>query len=483
MAKAVLLLLLVLSLLFLTLGWAQQDPERELEQCRKECLQRPEGQKHHCQEECERRYREQQEQQEKRGRGEEGNRKGSEREEEEERRRNPYHFTGERFRERVRTDHGWVRVLEDFVKQSELLRGIANYRVSLLEANPHTFVLPAHFDAEGVFYVDRGRGTITFLGEEDKQTYNLEQGDVIRVHAGTTVYITNRDRNEKLQIVKLFQTVSTPGRYEAFYGPAGRNPESFFRAFSDSTLGASFNNRETETLQRLFEHQDQGAIVKAREEQIKEIGRHASSGGGSWPFGGGESGGPVNLLRQRPVHSNQYGNLRQIDENEYPHLRSLDISVALANITAGGMAAPYYNSRATKVAVVTEGNGYFEMACPHVGSKGRKQKGQGTVEQYERISGELRPGHVVVIPAGHPALIVASQGRNLEVVCFNINFRNNQRYFLTGKNSIYRNMDDEEIALSFNSPVEEVRRVLNANKDEVFTRGPEGGREGHRAFA
>ncbi|KAI8025021.1 Cupincin [Camellia lanceoleosa] len=32
------------------------------------------------------------------------------------------------------------------------------------------------------------------------------------------------------------------------------------------------------------------------------------------------------------------------------------------------MAAPYYNSRATKISVVTNGKGYFEMACPHLSS-------------------------------------------------------------------------------------------------------------------
>ncbi|KAI8019756.1 Cupincin [Camellia lanceoleosa] len=34
----------------------------------------------------------------------------------------------------------------------------------------------------------------------------------------------------------------------------------------------------------------------------------------------------------------------------------------------GSMTAPYYNSRATKIAVVTNGEGYFEMACPHLSS-------------------------------------------------------------------------------------------------------------------
>ncbi|THG06368.1 hypothetical protein TEA_025727 [Camellia sinensis var. sinensis] len=36
--------------------------------------------------------------------------------------------------------------------------------------------------------------------------------------------------------------------------------------------------------------------------------------------------------------------------------------------TNGLMTAPYYHSRATKIAVVTNGEGYFEIACPHLSS-------------------------------------------------------------------------------------------------------------------
>ncbi|XP_068636240.1 vicilin Cor a 11.0101-like [Aristolochia californica] len=481
----VLPLLLVLSLVCLSSS-SDSDPQRELEECRRECQQRPQGQQHHCQEECERRYREQRRGRGERdpiekqsGKGQDNPERESEQEgETEQERKNPYHFRDERYRERIRTEHGYVKVLDKFTEQSDLLRGIENYRVSLLEADPHAFVMPVHFDAEGILYVNRGRGTITLLQQENKKTYNLEQGDIIRVPAGTTFYLTNRDNNQKLQIVELLQAVSTPGRYEAFYGPSGKNPESFFRTFSDSIVKAAFNS-QGDTLRRLFEKQTKGAIFKAREEQIREISRHASSRGSGTPFKG-ESSGPVNLLRHGPAYSNQYGKLYEVDENDYPHLRELDISVGFANITSGAMTAPYYNSKATKVAVVTEGNGYFEMVCPHLASGGRRQKGQGTEERYQKIRGNLSPGHVVVVPAGHPTVIVASRGRNLEVACFNINARNNERYHLAGKNNIYKNLEEQELELSFNAPSKEVKKVLNAQDDQVFTRGPEGGEEGGR---
>ncbi|KAI8012296.1 Cupincin [Camellia lanceoleosa] len=69
---------------------------------------------------------------------------------------------------------------------------------------------------------------------------------------------------------------------------------------------------------------------------------------------------------------------------QLPGMLSLvvDVSMVDSNVE-GSMTTPYYNSRATKIAVVTNGEGYFEMACPHLsssefggsGSNGGRQEG------------------------------------------------------------------------------------------------------------
>lgn len=92
----------------------------------------------------------------------------------------------------------------------------------------------------------------------------------------------------------------------------------------------------------------------------------------------------------------------------------------------GSMIGPYYNSRATKVAVVVDGEGYFEMACPHVGRESQ------TGSTYQKISSRLRRGTVFVVPAGHPVASVASRNSNLQVLCFEVNARGNTRYPLAG---------------------------------------------------
>lgn len=59
-----------------------------------------------------------------------------------------------------------------------------------------------------------GRGRISLLRPDGRQSVNLKQGDVLRVPAGTTTYLINRDNKEKLTIAKLVQPISTPGEFQ-----------------------------------------------------------------------------------------------------------------------------------------------------------------------------------------------------------------------------------------------------------------------------
>lgn len=86
------------------------------------------------------------------------------------------------------------------------------------------------------------------------------------------------------------------------------------------------------------------------------------------------------------------------------------------------MAGPYYNSRATKISVIVEGEGFFEMSCPHLASSG----------SYQKVTGRLRRGVVFVAPAGHPVAVIASPNSNLQVLCFEVNAHGNVRFPLAG---------------------------------------------------
>ncbi|PIA31706.1 hypothetical protein AQUCO_04900178v1 [Aquilegia coerulea] len=453
-----------------------QDPQSEFQQCQRQCRQKQQGQEQQqrCMEQCKKELEERQREQgsgegQKGYEGEAGQHGGEEAE-------NPYLFRQERFSSHVRSEEGNVRVLERFNMRSNLLNGIENYRVAILETNPNSVEIPNHWDADTVCFVIRGRGAITLIQEENnKVTHNLERGDIIRVRGGTIVSMINRDNNEKLYVVTLIQPVSTPGQFVAFYGPGSRDQESFYNAFSKEILEAAFNT-PSDQLRRLFEGQrNQGGFVKASREQIQALSGRSSRQGQPWPLRPAresQSNRPYNLLN-RPLQSNQYGQLYGANPNDYEELQELDVAVSFANITKGAMLGPYYNSRSTKIAMVVNGNGYFEMVCPHLsrqqGQQGREQSGS----TYQQVRARVSRGDVLVVPAGHPIVTVASNDQNLEVACFDIKARNNRMYALAGNNNILKQLQRESKELSFNVPARQVEEIFNKQQESWFFPGPE----------
>lgn len=69
----------------------------------------------------------------------------------------PYVFDEKHFETQVETEEGRFRLLKKFNERSKLLRGIEKYRLGFFEANPLTFLSPAHFDSDVVFFVAKGK--------------------------------------------------------------------------------------------------------------------------------------------------------------------------------------------------------------------------------------------------------------------------------------------------------------------------------------
>ncbi|KAI3947011.1 hypothetical protein MKW98_003574 [Papaver atlanticum] len=472
--------LISIFLLSATLSLCHHD--HNLRQCRERCEQKQKYQQQRCLRDCQEKYG---------GTGWESTEEETERsdehnsrwEEQQQQQNNPYFFDKESFNEWFRTQDGYFSVSQKFSEKSKLLRGFDNYRLSFFEANPRTFVVPSHIDAEYIFYVVKGKGTISLVNQESRETYNLERGDVLRVPAGTILNVINRDSEQKLQFAEFAQSISIPGRPRDYIGMGGQNPESFFNSFSGEVLEAAFNTPRDQ-LKRLFGQQKKGMMFQASEEQIKAISKHASES--HQKRKGKSSGGPFNLLQKSPLHSNKHGKLFQIDGNDYNQLQDLDMSVTFTNITKGGMMAPFYNSKSSRFVMIVKGQGYFEMVCPHLSKT--QQRGQRTQEQeeteqeavhYQRISAQLRPKTAFIIPAGHPTTILASKNENLQMVVFGINVRDNQKNFLAGRENVMNQMSREAKELGFNVQAKEVEEIFNNQKESFFLPGPQQQQQKH----
>ncbi|KAK4281189.1 hypothetical protein QN277_012712 [Acacia crassicarpa] len=378
---------------------------------------------------------------------------------------NRFVFGNKQFKTRVQTENGRVRVLQKFTAKSNLLRGIENFRLAILEAQQHSFVSPLHFDSELIIFTVKGRATIGLVKGDKTEKFNLETGDVIRVPSGTPFYIVNRDENEKLILANLHITASIPGHFEAFYGPGGRDPESVLEAFSWDVLEASIKVHK-ESLKWLFGRQNRGSIFRISREQVKSLSKGWEIPS-LWPFGG-QKRGPFNLFKSKSSVSNDYGRLYEAGPEDQGSLEDLTLMINFADITNGSMSAPMYNSKAIKIGIVTNGTGRFEMVTPHLSGKQQRKSSP----RYERVSGELRPGVVFVVPAGHPWVTMAHRQSNLQILCFEVNARGNVKLAFAGKRNIVKAMDEKAKELAFNWPAEKVDDIFS-RKEEFFFPGPQ----------
>ncbi|KAL8089467.1 vicilin Cor a 11.0101-like [Apium graveolens] len=370
----------------------------------------------------------------------------------------PYVFEEKHFTSVVKSALGEIQLLQKF--NHSLLKAIENFRLTVLVANPRAFFVPVHWDADSVIFVAHGKGTISLVRSEKRESLNVRCGDILRIPSGTTVYLINRDNNEKLVIIKLLQPVFTPGVAETFFG-VGK--ESFFKAFSDELLQAAFKT-ESSRLHKMFEGSGE-PIIEASEEQIRALSDHEE--GGIWPFS--ESKGTINLFEQKPVKSNDYGELREVSPKEHRQLEDIDIGLAFINITKGGMENPFFNSKSINIGVVNKGEGYFEMACPHLSSG---SSSRGTPISYRNVNAHVKRGSVYIVPPGHPVITVASKDQNLELLVFQINARDNKRFPLAGKNNIWKQIEKEAKELAFGSPWREVDEVVGKEDEDWFMKGP-----------
>ncbi|KAI5649199.1 hypothetical protein M9H77_35204 [Catharanthus roseus] len=485
-----------------------ESPEQKFRQCQEKCQSTKEvEQRKTCQQQCKQEYGKESEQE---GKGAEnllGKKKEEEEKKKKQREKNPYFFEEQRFESRFRTEEGHFRVLQRFSDKSELLEGIDNYRLAKLEANPNTFMIPHHCDSEAVFVVTNGQGTITFVHQQHTESFNLQKGDAIKVPTGSTVYLINRDNNEKLRIFMLVHPINTPGHFEEFFSAGGREPQSFYNVFSNELLEAALNTPQ-ERFKRVFGKLRKGFIIKASQEQIRALSQEqqqeAGSGEGpySQPGQGQEQGregesnrGPFNVLQQQPLFSNEYGQFFEATPDTNEQLKHLDFSVAFMNIHKGSMIVPYYNTRSTKLVVVVGGDGHFEMACPHIASQGqesedkkekekkheskekkekesKEKERESTSVEYQRISARFSVGDVFIIPAGHPISIVSSGNDDLQLLGIGVNALHNHKNFLAGKDNIWKQVKQEAKGLSFESEATEVDQIFGSQGNAYFVPGP-----------
>ncbi|XP_074316756.1 vicilin Jug r 6.0101-like isoform X2 [Silene latifolia] len=365
----------------------------------------------------------------------------------------PYVFKEEDFSTLFKTQEGSLSVLQKFNQNSDVLRGIENYRVLIFEANPLSFLTPSHWDSDIIFFVGQGKGTITLVFEKKRESFNIEKGHLMTIPAGVTFYIINTDDTDKLVLSMFLSSIANPGDFVPFFAAGGQNPESFLYAFSTEVLEAAYNE-SNEALKKIFSQQaGKGVIVKASKEQIKALTAEEEVTESNFA--------PCQILSYLR-ESNECGRLFMVDYCEYKKLQDFNMFISFCNLEPGCMNSPFISSRATKIIMVVKGRGRVEMAASRPVEKG------SIGIQYLKISSELKPGVVFVIPPGHPMVLMASQDEVLETICYEVNAKGNQKFSLAGKVNLMKNIQKEAKDLAFGTSAEEVDKVLDSQQSDFF---------------
>ncbi|XP_058781771.1 vicilin [Vicia villosa] len=404
---------------------------------------------------------------------------------------NPFIFESNRFQPLFENENGHIRLLQNFDQRSKIFENLQNYRLLEYKSKPHTIFLPQQTDADFILVVLSGKAILTVLKPDDRNSFNLERGDTIKLPAGTVAYLVNKDDDEDLRVLDLAISINRPGQLQSFLLSENQNQPSILSGFSKNILEASFNTdyeeiekvlleeHEKETQQRKIlrdkrkQSQNEDVIVKLSKGQIEELSKNAKSSSKKSISSESE---PFNLRSRSPIYSNKFGKFFEITPEKNPQLKDLDIFINSVEIKEGSLLLPHYNSRAIVIVAVNEGKGDFEL----VGLRNENQQGQRKEDDEEEKQGEeeinkkvqnykakLSPGDVFVIPAGHPVAVKASS--NLDLLGFGINAENNQRNFLAGEeDNVISQIQRPVKELAFPGSAQEVDRLLENQKRSHF---------------
>ncbi|CAA6669237.1 unnamed protein product [Spirodela intermedia] len=372
-------------------------------------------------------------------------------------------FLLEKSKQVVKTEAGEVKVVKGFGWKG----GPSPMHLGFISMEPNSLYVPQYMDSSLILFVRRGEAKVGWIYKDRLVEKQLKIGDIYRIPAGSTFYIANTGRGQRLQMISSIDTSESLG-YGSFFISGGSNPTSVLAGFDSHTLATAFNRPH-----RL--HQGRG--LRAREEvNLHDAGDpNWGRGKGKQRWGGGKNMRmaeapelrPVeertrtprrcphayNLYQRTPDFKNDYGWSIAVGEDDYAPLKHARAGVFLVNLTAGAMMAPHINPTAAEYGVVLSGAGSVQVVFPN-----------GSLA----MNAEVAEGDVFWVPRYFPFCQVASRSGSMEFFGFTTSARKNRPQFLVGAGSVLRAMMGPELAAAFAAGEDHLRKIAEAQGESTI---------------
>uniref|UniRef100_A0A0D9VTR5 Cupin type-1 domain-containing protein n=1 Tax=Leersia perrieri TaxID=77586 RepID=A0A0D9VTR5_9ORYZ len=397
--------------------------------------------------------------------------------------------------------------------------------IGFITMEPKTLFVPQYVDSNLILFVFLGEVKVGWIHKDELVEKNLKMGDILHIDAGSTFYLVNSGKGQRLKIIFSIDASDSIGfsPYQAFFlgggGGAAGHPQSVLAGFDPKTLVIAFNTTYEELEQTLLAPKTKGPIMyyttepmsggEEHREQTAQRGvwykgaqRGEAAAAGHWsPVGrGGEEEPSVyeptsstwswrNLVA-RLLGVGGGGESNSMDAQQNKKKDKTVRAPEPYNLYESGSG--FKNTYGSSVAVDKHdyeplGHSDFgiylvnlsagSMMAPHVNPRATEYgivlRGAGCIQVVFpngtlAMSATVRAGDVFYIPRYFPFCQVASLGGPFVFFGFTTSARRNHPQFLVGSSSVLRTLLGPELAAAFGVPEKEMRKLVLSQKEAVI---------------
>ncbi|GAA0174813.1 hypothetical protein LIER_28126 [Lithospermum erythrorhizon] len=354
-----------------------------------------------------------------------------------------------------------------------------SYLLHFITLEPNSLFLPVLLHADMVFYVHTGAGRLGWNEDDNMRHAEVRKGDVYRLPAGTVFFAQSslESERQKLRIYAIFATSINDLR-EPATGPY-TSLSDLVLGFDKDVLQAAFQVPE-DVIEDILSGAKQPPIIHGQHEMehrvtmwdkemkyvkqlvgnkgliLSEVNKKKDKKDKDKKD---EDEKMYNIMEEDKDFENCNGWSLTVTRDNLDALKGSDIGIFMVNLTKGSMMGPHWNRMATEIAIVLEGQGMVRVVCP---------KTNANLAECRNRRFHVHEGDVFVVPRFHPMTQIAFNNGSFVFVGFSTSAMYNNPQFLAGKASVFRALNVDVVAASFNVTNTTITQLFGAQEDLVI---------------